>query len=188
MHPHVLRQLRMEGCGHYVSLAHGNGIAAFRGDHLDARSHTLDFRGADEDHFSGRAGKYSLPDRAVDLASVGVAADGDIESAQSRLGWILDLAGQQDCPGAGSERGLDADKLVQFLESKLAEKLEEGAGLASGNDQAVDLFKLFRLFDEYNFGAQLFQPSAVRIEIALQGQNTDLHMRAAGARPRKPQG
>ena len=33
----------------------------------------------------------------------------------------------------------------------------------------------FGLLDEHNFGAQLFEPAAVGVEIALQGQDTDGH-------------
>jgi hypothetical protein len=36
---------------------------------------------------------------------------------------------------------------------------------------------LLRPLDEHNFGAQLFEPAAVSIEIALQGQDTDFHGR-----------
>ncbi len=34
---------------------------------------------------------------------------------------------------------------------------------------------MFGLFDQHNFSAQLYEPIAVGIEIALQGQDTDFH-------------
>jgi hypothetical protein len=34
---------------------------------------------------------------------------------------------------------------------------------------------LFGLFDEHYLGAQLFEPAAVGVEIALQGQDSDFH-------------
>ena len=46
----------------------------------------------------------------------------------------------------------------------------------SGNDQAIDLVQLLGLLDEHNFGSQLFEPAAVRVEIALQGQDSDGHV------------
>ena len=48
-------------------------------------------------------------------------------------------------------------------------------GLAAGDDQAVDLVQLLRLFDEHNFSAQLFEPLAVSVEIALEGKDSDFH-------------
>ena len=37
------------------------------------------------------------------------------------------------------------------------------------------MVELLRLLDEDNFGTKLFEPAAVRIKIALQGQNADDH-------------
>ena len=37
--------------------------------------------------------------------------------------------------------------------------------------------ELLGLLDEHNFGAQLLEPEAVSVEIALQGQDTDFHMK-----------
>jgi len=34
---------------------------------------------------------------------------------------------------------------------------------------------LLGLLDQHNFGSQLFEPAAVRVEIALQGQDSDGH-------------
>src|SRR5258706_464847 len=46
----------------------------------------------------------------------------------------------------------------------------------AGDYQGVDVVELLGLFYEQNFGAQLFEPAAVGVEIALQGQNSDLHV------------
>ena len=37
------------------------------------------------------------------------------------------------------------------------------------------------LFDEHNFGAQLFEPFAVRVEIALEGEDPDFHARLSAS-------
>ena len=111
----------------------------------------------------------AFADGAVDLASVGVAADADVERAQSGLLRILDFVGEQNCAGAGAEGWLHADELLQLFESGFAQQFEECAGFAAGDDEAVDLVELLGLLDEHNFGAQLFEPFAVGVEIALQG-------------------
>ncbi len=67
------------------------------------------------------------------------------------------------------------DELFQLCESFFAKKFEECAGFASGDDQAVDGVELLGLFDEHDLGAELFEPAAVGVEIALQGQNSDFH-------------
>lgn len=103
------------------------------------------------------------------MASVGIAADANVECAESGLWRIFHLRGEQDGPGAGAESGLETNELFEFFESGFAEKFQEGAGLASRNDEAVDVVELLGLFDEQDFGAQLFEPAAVGIEITLQG-------------------
>ena len=165
-------------CGrHGSSLPDGDGVGAFGGEDFDAFADALDFGGADEDHFERRACRFAgevseeftFADGAVDLASVGITANADVERPEAGLRGIFDFGGEQDRPGAGAEGGLEADELFELFESGFAEELQESAGLAAGNDEAVDLVKLLRLFDEQDFGAQLFEPAAVGIEIALQG-------------------
>ncbi len=53
MHPGVLREFGMEGCGHGSSLPDCDRsiIFAFGGDYFDGCADVLDFRGADENHF-----------------------------------------------------------------------------------------------------------------------------------------
>ncbi len=75
----------------------------------------------------------------------------------------------------GAEGGLQADELLQFFETFFSQQFQECAGLASRDDEAVDVVELPGLFDQHNFGAQLFEPAAVSIEISLQGQYSDFH-------------
>jgi len=51
MHSRILGEFRVEGGGHDSSLSNGNGVGAFGGDNLDGGSDTLNFWGADENHF-----------------------------------------------------------------------------------------------------------------------------------------
>jgi len=127
--------------------------------------------------------EFTLADGAVDLAPVGIAADADVEGAESGLRRVFDFGGEQDGTGASPEGGLEADELLELFESGFAEQFEKSAGLAARDDKAVDFVELFGFFDERNFSAQLFEPAAVGIEITLQGQNTDFHKSAISFQP-----
>ena len=66
-------------------------FGAFGGEDFDAFADVLNFGGADEDHFHGRVAEAAFADGAVDLASVGVAADADVEGAEAFLLRIFDF-------------------------------------------------------------------------------------------------
>jgi len=177
----------MKGRGHGSSLPDDNRVGAFGCEHFDTVAEVNNFGCADENHFEGRVAQGGVvriaggdmseepafPDGAVDLASVGVAADADVERAEAGLRGILDFFGEQDGARAGSEGGLGVNELLELFESGVAEKLEESAGLAAGDDEAVDLVELLGLLDEHNFRAEFFETAAVSVEVALQGENTD---------------
>src|SRR5690349_24091517 len=119
MHARVARKFRVESCGHDLSLPHGDGIFIFAlgGEDFYSLSDALDFGCADENHLSGRTGEDAVTYGAVDLASIGVAADGDVERAQADRPGIVDFLGEQNRAGAGSERRLHANELLELLES-----------------------------------------------------------------------
>lgn len=172
----VVGKFGVECGGHGASLPDSDGVGAFGGEDFDSFAEAFDLGGADEDHFERRPGRivgewreeFSFADGAVDLASVGIAANADVERSKADLRGIFDIGGEQDGPGAGAEGGLKADELFELLESGFAEKFEKRTGLAARNNEAVDLIKLLRFFDKHDIGAQLFEPAAVGIEIALQ--------------------
>ena len=173
----------MEGCSHCSSLPDRDWVGAFGGDDFDGRADAFDFRGADENHLQWglcefvvpRAEKFAFADGTVELASVGVAADGDVDCAEAGLLRIFDFSGQQDRAGAGAEGRLHADELLQLFEALIPQQFQERTGLAAGDDEAVDLVELLGLSYKRHFGAELFEPAAVGIEITLQGQDTDDH-------------
>ena len=72
-----------------------------------------------------------FPDRTVDLSSVGITADPDVERAEPGLRRILHFAGEQDCPSAGAESRFQANQLLELLKTSGTEKFEEGTGLAA---------------------------------------------------------
>jgi len=59
-------------------------------------------------------------------------------------------------------------ELLQLLESGFAQQFKKRARFSTGDYQAVDLVELLGLLDEHNFSAQLFEPTAVRVEITLE--------------------
>ncbi len=59
----------------------------------------------------------AFADGAVELASVGVAADADVDCAEAGLLGIFNFSGQQDCAGAGAER-LDSGAQTALIFSK----------------------------------------------------------------------
>jgi hypothetical protein len=161
--------------GHGFSLSDNNRIGAFGGEDFYAFSDVFDLRGAYEDHFQGGDSEQSFADRAVDLASVGVAPDPNVESSESFLLWILYLGGEQDCSGTGSKGRLDANELLELFESFFAEKFQEGAGFSTWNDQSIDLVELLRFLDKYNFSAEFLETAAMGVKVSLKGQNSDFH-------------
>ena len=171
----VFGEFGVEGCRHRSSLPDRDWqiIFAFGCNDLDARTNVGNLGGADEDHFERSDSEFAFADGAIELASVGVAADADVDGAEAGLLGVFDFGRQQDCAGAGAEGGLQAHELLQLFEAFLPQQFQERSGLASGDDEAVDFVELLGLFYEHNFGAQLFEPAAVGVEIALQGQDTD---------------
>src|SRR5208282_1013831 len=150
-------------------------IFTFRRDHFDAFANAFDFRSADEDHFDGTVKKSAFADGAVDLPSVSIAAHGDVERAQAGLLWILYFCRQQDASRARAKRRLRSHEIPQLRESVFTEQLEKCSRLAPGDNEAVDAIQLLRLFDQDNFGAQFLETAAVRVEIALECEDSDFH-------------
>src|ERR1700730_10483679 len=98
----VFREFGVEGGGHRSSLPDCYRVFAFRRDNLYPSAYSFDPGRADEDHFERRAGlgiertlqKLPFADRAVELASVGIAADPNVDRAQAGLLRVLDFGGQ----------------------------------------------------------------------------------------------
>jgi len=175
MDARIVAEFGMESGGHHLALAYDDGIVALGGKDFDVGTDALDPGGADENHFRGLAVELPFPDGTVELAAVGVAADADVEHAQTFLFRILDFARQEDCTRTGAKSWLEVDELLEFLKSLFAEEFQESGRLAAGDDEAVDLVELFGFADEGDVGAEFLEPFAMRVKVALQGKNTDGH-------------
>jgi len=167
----VLGEFRMEGRGHDTSLPHQHRVVAAFGEDFDAFSDARDAWGADKDHLQRRTaqGGFSLDDGGVDLAAVGVALDRDVEGIEAGLVWVDDVLGQHDGSSTSAEGGFAVYEVLEFLEDVLRQKFEKRGGLASGNDEAVDVVEVFGLADERDRRPEFFEAASVGVEIALEG-------------------
>ena len=123
------------------------GRAVAGGEGFDVGAGAGDAGGADEDHLERAAGEggFGGEDGGVVLAAVGVALDGDVEDAEGGLRRVGDFFGEEDAAGAGAEGGFGVDEGVEGVEEAGAlEVLEEGGGLAAGDDEAVEVVELAR--------------------------------------------
>jgi hypothetical protein len=178
----VVGEFRVEGRGHGNSLLDYDRIFIFAFDRedFDLGANALDFGGADKDHFERGAfpaatcgEELAFADRAIDLASVGVAADGDVKCAQTGLFRVFDFSGKQNGSSAGAKSRLGMDELFQLFKSAFPEKLEERAGFSAGYDETVDLVELSGLFYQHDLCAEFFEAAAMSVEVTLQGKDAD---------------
>ena len=62
---------------------------------------------------------------------------------------VAHFFGEEDAAGAGAEGGLGVDESVEgIIEAGALEVLEEGGGLATGDDEAVEVGEVFGSADE----------------------------------------
>ena len=180
MDARVVAEFGMEGGGKDVVLADENGEAVAGGEGFDFRAGAGDARSADKDHLEWAAGEFGWDgeDGGVDLATVGVAFDRDIEGAEGGLGGVLDVFGQEDSAGTGAERWGGLDERGEGVEEAVALKeLQHGGGLATGKNEAIDAGLAFvgeefvRSTDESGRDAEGGQDARVGFVSALKGQD-----------------
>ena len=113
-------------------------------------------------------------DGGVDLASVGVALDGDVEHGEGFLRGAFYVFCQEDRAGAGAEGGGGFDEGLESVEEASAlEEFEEGGGLAAGDDEAVEIVEFGWGADELRGDAEGCKGFGVGFECALQGKDAD---------------
>src|SRR5580704_11491352 len=171
MNARVIRKFWVESRSHRLALAHYYRVAACTCQNFDLRPSLLDARGTNENHLHWAAGEsgFSFTDGTVELPSIGVAPNTNVEHAQAGLIGIGDFAGEHDGASAGAEGGLETNEIAQSSKTFRAEDFQEGPRLAAGNHEAVDLVELLGLADEDHLGAELLEPLLVGVEITLDG-------------------
>lgn len=166
----------MKRSGEQVTLTDEDGEAVAFGEGFDIGAGVGDAGGADEDHLERTAFELGWrgENGGVDLATVGVALDGDVEDGERFLRGIFYLLCQQDGSGAGAEGWGGFDEGLQDVEEAVAlKKFEESGGLAAGDDEAVEVFELCRVADELCGDAERFEGFGVGFKCALQGEDAD---------------
>ena len=159
-----------------MAFANKYGVVVAGGEGLDGGAGCGDARGADEDHLERAAGEFGfgLDDGGVDLASVGVTFDGDVEGGEGLLRGVGNVLRKQYDSGAGSEGGgLVNEVLEEVEEAALLEELEHGGGLAAGHDEAVQSFEIGGQSNQLRRGAQLCNGLRVSVVGSLQGKDPD---------------
>ena len=95
---------------------------------------------------------------------------------------IFYVLSEEDCAGAGAEGWRAFDEGLESVEEAIAlEKFEEGGGLASGDDEAVDICEFGRSADKLCGYAEGSERFSVGLECSLQGEHT-YSKRSAGLR------
>jgi hypothetical protein len=149
------------------------------GQDFNAGAGFYDLRGANEDHLERATGEggFGGQNGRIDLAAVGVALEGCVEQAKRALGRVDDIAREQDCSGAGAERGLLLAELLKGLkEAELLEEAEYCGRFAAGQDQPVQASELIGLSNFAWLGAGFGEGVSVSGVIALDGEDTDMRL------------
>src|SRR5262249_36833460 len=146
--------------------------AAKTREDLDAGADLCDGGRADEDEAARAGVVHGL--EAVELGAVGVAVDGDVEPAEAVL-LRRHRARHEDEAGAGAEdrpagRG---ERLERRLEAAAGDEAELRRALAAGEDEPVEIVEVGGGADEARGQPGGLERLGVRVEAALEGEDTD---------------
>src|SRR5262245_51382753 len=174
VHPRVVGQLRVERRDQEAALAQQHGLAVQLREHLHL-ARIAHARRADEDAAERLAVELEVGLEARHLPSVGIPVDLEPDEAEV-------VAIEQDHPRAGAEdRPLEpADRLLEPVEPHQA---CDRRRLAARDDQAVEPVELLRQPHLDHLGAEAPQHRRVLAEVALDGEDADLHAVRLAAPP-----
>ncbi len=162
MHAPVLRQLRVKSGRQVTALLNQNRVAGVFGENMHPTPDTADDGGADEDRFelpgasAGEefASRRHRTDGAIDLPSVGIAFDRDINQTETRLPRRGNVSRHQNRAGAGAEQGAPCSKPDKRIQQPfLVDELQHGRAFPARDDEPFDEVKLLRATDENGVGA-----------------------------------
>src|SRR5437667_9165050 len=112
MNARVIAEFGMEGGGQGFAFTYHDSVVAFGSNDVHAFTDAFDLGRANEDHLKRMVAKLSFANRAVHLASISVAADGDVESGQSLLLRVFHFGSQQNSARTGTEGRLGMDEIL----------------------------------------------------------------------------
>jgi len=181
MEPIVVGDLGMEGQGEVRTLSDHDGITVALRDHHGSGAD--DSRRPDEDGAKRRRSDRRDRDvllEGLDLASIPVAFDGQVECAEGQLirSTVDDGPAEQDHPGAGGEaRQPRGDSPAErLLEVEDAEKAAHRRRLAARHRQGIDALEVTGKPDRCDPAAAALEGGEVLSNVALEGQNADQRM------------
>jgi hypothetical protein len=171
-------QLGMESGGQQVALFHQNGQLTCTAQDFDAFADAADDGRADKNHLHRMVGDFrafTLLDGTVHLPPVSVAFNGNINQAQALLLRVQNFSGHQDRPGTGAEDRfvVFCKPLDGFADLSFVQKLEHGGGLAAGQDEGIDISKIFHMLHQFPGYTDPVEHFGVHGEIALDSENTN---------------
>ena len=145
-----------------TTLLNQNRVAAVFGENAHPLPDAADDGRADEHRFefSGAGAGEEVVSRrhradgTIDLPSVGIALDRNINQTEARLPRRGDVGRHQDGTGAGAEQGVPRGEPDERIEQPLlADELQHGRTFPAGNNKPFDKVKLLGATDENGVGA-----------------------------------
>lgn len=139
----IAGQLRMKRGGQHVSLFCRDDVAVDGAENFCLFADMGNPWRADEDQgerFFAHRRNDGMGGEAVDLAAVGVAADGDVHDAEMGC-FAFDFLGQQNQSGTSAPDGHAVfDALTErFHQAEDGEQFGDGGAFTAGDNQGVDL-------------------------------------------------
>ena len=145
-----------------TALLNQNRVAAVFGENVHAIPDTPDDGGADEDRFefsgTGAGEEFTSrrhrADGTIDLPSVGIAFDRDINQTEARLPRGGNVGRHQDGTGAGAEQRVPRGERDEWIEQPfLGDQFQHGRTFPAGDDEPFDEIELLGATDENGVGA-----------------------------------
>ena len=166
----VVRELGVEGSDQEPALPEEHRLAVELGQHFDVLAGALHSRSPDEDAAERLllAREVEIGFEARDLTSVGVSGDVDVEETEV-------LVVEHDQAGAGAENG-PLEPAHSLFEPVEPHQAHECRRLAAGDDEPVEPLHLLGLPYLDRIGAEAPQHRSVVAEVALHGEDADLHV------------
>ena len=145
-----------------TALLNQNRVAAVFGENVHPIPDAADDGGADEDRFefSGAGAREEFVSRrhradgTIDLPSVGIAFDRDINETEARLPRRGNVGRHQDRAGAGAEQGVPSGEPDEWIQQAfLANELQHSRTFPAGDNEPFDDVELLGATDENGVGA-----------------------------------
>src|SRR6185437_7117602 len=125
----------------------------------------------------------NVSNTAIELTAVGIALDGEIHGSEALLLWVRYFLREQNRARAGAEDRLRFYELGEgFQQIHHVQEFEHRGTFAAWDDEPVDIVQLFGGADFDCVAARVFDGSGVRVEVALESEDSDAFFIAVAGR------